>query len=197
MYIKPSAKGIANAIACGIDKKVAERGYDVFDYGGNGILEVEHLEECWVEDEPAVDDRDCAIEAGMSGTYPIIPINQLPEELPDELKYYGWVDTPENRRNLNIYAGLPAFTGAQQVVNEACELLKRGYGYDHPLLRLILSKYEALLRRPDWYINLDELVDELDEELDVHNLPDDLCSFYAVLREQILRQKADNGTEAV
>ena len=101
MYIKPTKEQIEIAIEDGWDKEVAERGYDIFDCGGTGLLAIERLDIIYACSEYEVTDEDCAREAEQTGFCKIIPINELPREFDD--KYYVWIDTPENREAIRKY----------------------------------------------------------------------------------------------
>ena len=69
------------------------RGYEIFDFDGTGMLEVNKIDELCVfeDDEEAVEQ---AIKDGMK----FIPIEELPENF--ERRYLGWIDTPENRKQI-------------------------------------------------------------------------------------------------
>ena len=72
------------------------KGYDIFDFDGTGILEVEKIDELnmFSSDEEAVEQ---AIKDGVR----IIPIEELPENF--DRKYLGWIDTEENRKRIADY----------------------------------------------------------------------------------------------
>ena len=70
--------------------------YAIVDYEVTGLLQVQSLN--------GIDDEFCAFLAERNNDCKIIPINELPITLPENLKYYGWVDTIENRKNLEKYA---------------------------------------------------------------------------------------------
>ena len=71
-------------------------GYLVCDYDGTGMLEVVRDDYLMLlaSDEEAV---KWAEKDGIK----IIPVDDLPENFPR--RYYGWIDTPENRTLINAY----------------------------------------------------------------------------------------------
>ena len=114
MYIKPSEilKDLTDEereyLEGEYDKELLERGYDIFDFNCTGLLEIERLDAIYcgycgenvgVFDD--VSDEDCAIEAERSGFCKIIPVDELPKNF--EYRYFGWIDTPENRKNIRNY----------------------------------------------------------------------------------------------
>ncbi len=78
----------------GVD--ICNRGYEIFDYDGTRLLNIEA-----VVDVSTLDDREAARKAEKDGFCKIIP----PEELPTnfDLRFFGWVDTPENRKAIEEY----------------------------------------------------------------------------------------------
>ena len=109
MQVRPNLKQIKEGLAFGWPLKTAIRGYDIFDCNGTGLLEINRIDD--ILGGTDVTDEDCAYEAQKSGFCDIIPISELPAEFP--YRYFGWVDTPENRSNIvkftkggrTIYAG--------------------------------------------------------------------------------------------
>ena len=80
-----------------IAEKYEERkGYDVIDFEGSGMLEIQKVDEenIFSDDEEAVGQ---AIKDGIK----IIPIEELPVNF--DRKYLGWIDTPENRKRIEEY----------------------------------------------------------------------------------------------
>ena len=75
-----------------------KKGYDIFDFDGTGMLEIEKIDEenIFTDDEEAVEQ---AIKDGIK----IIPIEELPENF--ERRYLGWIDTPENRKQIAEFCG--------------------------------------------------------------------------------------------
>lgn len=102
MYKKPTEEMISNAVDNGWSKEDAERGYAVFDFNRTGLLEIEKIDAVFTGTDYDVTDEDCAKEAEKSGFCKIIPVDELPENMADKRKY-GWVDTPENRKNIRKF----------------------------------------------------------------------------------------------
>lgn len=92
-----------------ITEEEARRGYGIFDFDGTGLLEISRYDIVWVgwgEDYTTdVDDNDCAIEAERSGFCKIIPVEELPANF--DRRYFGWIDTPENRKAIEDYCKDP------------------------------------------------------------------------------------------
>lgn len=101
MYIKPTQEMVETAIENGWTKDAAERGYDIFEFNNTGLLEIEKIDCAYDGVTEDIDDEDCAIEAQRSGFCKIIPVDELPENF--ERRYFGWVDTPENRTAIADY----------------------------------------------------------------------------------------------
>lgn len=105
MYKKPTEYGIKNAMECGWTKEQAERGYDIFNYDGLNLYEIEAIGDCYPDD--CYNDDEWVREAEKSGYCEIIPIEELPEKFIRydglNLRWFGWVDTPENRENIKKY----------------------------------------------------------------------------------------------
>ena len=95
MYRKPTKKMIEKAIAEGWDREEAERGYAVFE-GALGLMEIQRCDQMYEETDCT--DDDCALEAAKAGIK-IIPEAELPDEMGDH-RYFGYVDTPENRAKI-------------------------------------------------------------------------------------------------
>lgn len=72
------------------------KGYDIFDFDGTGMLEIEKIDEenVFTNDEEAVEQ---AIKDGIK----IIPIEELPKNF--DRGYLGWIDTEENRKVIKEY----------------------------------------------------------------------------------------------
>ena len=103
-YIKPTERQIKAGLEWGWSLDACKRGYDIFNFDGTGMLEIEAIADVYlVEDEDCsgYDDEACAIEAERSGFCKIIPVNELPEDF--GYKYFGWIDTPENRQAIYNY----------------------------------------------------------------------------------------------
>lgn len=73
-----------------------KKGYDIVDFDGTGMLEIQKKDEenIFTSDEEAVKQ---AIKDGIK----IIPMNELPENF--DRKYLGWIDTIENRKRIEEY----------------------------------------------------------------------------------------------
>ena len=109
MYKKPTKEQAEFAMAEGWDKEDAERGYCKFYFDFTEMLEINAINDCYVEATNGnyyygeeVTDEDCAYEAEHSGYCKIIPIDELPAHF--DRRYYGWVDTPENRKAIQEYS---------------------------------------------------------------------------------------------
>ena len=74
------------------------KGYEVTDYDGTGLLEIQtvDLDGIFETDSEAVKQ---AIKDGIK----IIPVEELPKNF--ERLYLGWIDTLENRKRIEAYAG--------------------------------------------------------------------------------------------
>ena len=77
-------------------KSYESRGYDIFDFDGTGMLEIEKIDEMNMFDS----DKD-AVEQAIKDGIKIIPVEELPENF--DRKYLGWIDTPENRETIKRY----------------------------------------------------------------------------------------------
>lgn len=102
-YVKPTKEQIEWAIKDGWPRESAERGYDIFDFDGTGILEIEAIADVYLScgSDEGYDDDACSIEAERSGFCKIIPVDELPENF--DRRYFGWIDTPENRKAIKEY----------------------------------------------------------------------------------------------
>lgn len=110
-YVKPNQKQIENAIECGWSMEAAERGYEIFDFDGLGLLEVEAIGDVYFDTDEGYDDEACAHEAERSGYCKIIPVDELPDPFTIEgisRRWFGWVDTPENRKAIWDYCNKTA-----------------------------------------------------------------------------------------
>lgn len=97
MYRLPTAEETALALEWGWELDVAKRGYDIFDFDGTGMLEIEMISDMQMDD---VSDEDAAVHANANGI-PIIPVDELPSNF--DRRYYGWIDTEENRIAIQYY----------------------------------------------------------------------------------------------
>ena len=73
-----------------------EKGYDIFDFDGTGMLEIEKIDE-----ENVFTDDEEAVEQAIKDGIKIIPIEELPENF--DRRYLGWIDTEENRKKIAEY----------------------------------------------------------------------------------------------
>lgn len=105
-YVKPTKEQIEFAVGEGWSREAAERGYDIFDFDGTGMLEINAIGDVYLSinedyDNEAYDDDACAYEAERSGFCKIIPVDELPQNF--DRRYFGWIDTPENRKAIQDY----------------------------------------------------------------------------------------------
>lgn len=100
-YNYPTKEGIKFAMDWGWSKEEAERGFEIFDFDGTGLLEIEAICDCYPDGD--CDDEAAAREAERTGFCKIIPIDELPDPFivnGNSRRYFGWVDTPENRERI-------------------------------------------------------------------------------------------------
>ena len=86
-------------IACIIDDwgvDQVNKGYGIFNYDGKGFLGIEKIDDVF-----AFDSDEQAVEQAIKDGVKIIPINELPEKF--IYRWLGWIDTPENRKNIEEY----------------------------------------------------------------------------------------------
>lgn len=72
------------------------RGWIIHTYEDTGILRVVHD-----PDKPIYTSDEEAAKAAVACGVRVIPVNELPADF--HLPYYGWLDTPENRRAIEEY----------------------------------------------------------------------------------------------
>lgn len=101
----------------GSDK--CNQGYDIFDYDGTGLLEIEAI-----MDVGAFDDESAVDRAVNRDGIKIIPVTELPINIPTDMKFYGWIDTEENRKKLEIFCNI------NREVCISVKLLYEKYGND-------------------------------------------------------------------
>ena len=75
---------------------MAKKDYDIFDFDGTGMLEIEKIDE-----ENVFTDDEEAVEQAIKDGIKIIPIEALPENF--DRRYLGWIDTEENRKRIAEY----------------------------------------------------------------------------------------------
>ena len=97
-------------------------GYLICDYDGSGMLEV-------VRDDylMLVESDEEAVELAERDGIKIIPVQELSLAFPR--RYYGWIDTPENRAKIDAYT------------KERCSLVKR---YDRFKLQWMIDHGHTL-----------------------------------------------------
>ena len=74
-------------------------GFGIFNYNGYGLLNVENIGAFNY-------DEDAAREAERIGYCKIIPVDELPYNFyidGYDARYFGWVDTPDNRKAIKEY----------------------------------------------------------------------------------------------
>lgn len=109
MFIRPTKEMVENALeyeGISVDdfhwRSEFSRGYGIMDYEGLGMLEVCRYEAVYLGTElDDVTDEDCAKDAVAHGFCKIIPVSELPKDF--DRRYFGWVDTPENRKKIAEY----------------------------------------------------------------------------------------------
>ena len=72
------------------------KGYVIAAFDFTDMLEVERDDSMNV-----FEDDEQAVEAAVVDGIKIIPVDELPENF--DRRYYGWIDTPENRRAIQQY----------------------------------------------------------------------------------------------
>lgn len=72
------------------------KGYDIFDFDGTGLLEINRIDEV-----NAFEDDEEAVEQAIKDGVKIIPIEELPDNF--DRKYLGWIDTKDNRKRITEY----------------------------------------------------------------------------------------------
>ena len=72
------------------------KGYVIAAFDFTDMLEVERDDSMDV-----FEDDEQAVEAAVADGVIIIPVDELPENF--DRRYYGWIDTPENRRAIQQY----------------------------------------------------------------------------------------------
>ena len=117
-YNYPTEEGIKYAMECGWTKEQAKRGFEIFDFDGLGLLQIEAICDCYPDDD--YNDEEAAKEAERIGYCKIIPAEEIPETfiLNDYPRnYYGWVDTPENRKKIKENSDYYAKQEKKQMIN--------------------------------------------------------------------------------
>lgn len=94
--IRPTKEQTEAAVRAGWMPEEAARGYTTVDYDGTGLLEIQAIDEMRVFDS----DEAACLQAARDGVK-IIPVNELPAGF--ERRYFGWIDTKENRAAIAAY----------------------------------------------------------------------------------------------
>ena len=106
-YQYPTKNDINYAIKNGWSKEDAERGFCICDFEGLGLYEINAIFEAHIETYNSYDDELAAREAERIGYCKIIPVDELPNPFSyftkNDRRYFGWIDTPENRKNIKEY----------------------------------------------------------------------------------------------
>lgn len=95
--IRPTKEQTEAALRAGWTAEEAARGYTVVNYDGTGLLQIEAIGEMGVFGS---DDEAC-FQAARDGVK-IIPVEELPQGF--DRRYFGWIDTAENRAAIAAYA---------------------------------------------------------------------------------------------
>ena len=106
-YQYPTKNDINYAIKNGWSKEDAERGFCICDFEGLGLYEINAIFEAHIETYNSYDDELAAREAERIGYCKIIPVDELPNPFgyftKNDRRYFGWINTPENRKNIKEY----------------------------------------------------------------------------------------------
>ena len=82
--------------------ETCNRGYDLFDTYRWGSSKIVLVMLSQIDEVHAFDnDEEAAMQAERDGFCKIIPVSELPEIF--DMKWFGWVDTPENRAAISRY----------------------------------------------------------------------------------------------
>lgn len=76
--------------------ELCNKGYDIFDFDGTGMLEINRIDAVW-----AFESDEKAVEQAIKDGVKIIPVEELPENF--DRRYLGWIDTEENRKQIKEY----------------------------------------------------------------------------------------------
>lgn len=94
--VRPTEEQRQRGIEFGWDGDYLEKGYGIFDFDGLGMLEI-----CAVMDMGTFDSDEDAVQQAERDGVKMIPPTELPPCF--ERHYYGWIDTPENRKAIAEY----------------------------------------------------------------------------------------------
>ena len=76
--------------------ELCNKGYDIFDFDGTGMLEINRIDAVG-----AFDGDEEAVKQAIKDGVKIIPIEDLPQNF--DRRYLGWIDTVENRKTIGDY----------------------------------------------------------------------------------------------
>lgn len=98
-YVYPTEEEVSMLLDEGWSILQSVLGFGIFNYNGYGLLNVENIGafNC---------DEDEAKEAERIGYCKIIPVDELPYNFyidGYDARYFGWVDTPDNRKAIKEY----------------------------------------------------------------------------------------------
>lgn len=79
--------------------QACNRGYVVSEYNNTGLYDIERIEKIGV----FADNAEAIATAEKDGVQ-IIPVEELPEGMPEKLRFYGWVDSPANRIKMLLFS---------------------------------------------------------------------------------------------
>lgn len=98
-YVYPTEEEVSILLSVGWSILQSVLGFEVFDYNGYNLLGIESIGELNPDDVAAK-------EAERIGYCKIIPVDELPYNFyidGYDARYFGWVDTPDNRRAIKEY----------------------------------------------------------------------------------------------
>ena len=103
-YVPPTEGGIKNAIRNGVEEKYAKLGFDIFEGSCGTLVRRLYFAYEGEKSRKTVPSAEaCARHAVSLGMCKIIKPEKLPEYVPEFLRKYMWVDTPENYRKIEKY----------------------------------------------------------------------------------------------
>lgn len=98
-YVYPTKEEVSILLNAGWSILQSVLGFEIFDYNGYNLLGVESIGELNHDDVAAK-------EAERIGYCKIIPVDELPYNFyidGYDARYFGWVDTPDNRKAIKEY----------------------------------------------------------------------------------------------
>lgn len=93
---RPTAEQIAAGKEEGYQGFELATGYVVSEFGSTGMYEINAVDAMQTFEDDAE-----AVSAAMADGLPVIPEEELPENF--DRRYLGWIDTPENRKRIEVY----------------------------------------------------------------------------------------------